>query len=76
MAIAALDPSEYCIIFYISHFVHMALDPSEYCIMYLSHFVHIYNSYRTCSVAVIRNHPLVPHFVPIHGLIIDPVTGE
>jgi carbonic anhydrase len=28
------------------------------------------------SVGVIRNHPLMPDGVPVHGLIIDPHTGE
>ena len=28
------------------------------------------------SVEVIRNHPLLPRDVPVHGLIIDPVTGK
>lgn len=28
------------------------------------------------SVGVIRNHPLMPEGVPIHGLVIDPKTGK
>jgi carbonic anhydrase len=28
------------------------------------------------SVGVIRNHPLMPKGVPVHGLVIDPHTGE
>lgn len=28
------------------------------------------------SVTVIRNHPLMPKEIPVHGLIIDPVTGK
>lgn len=28
------------------------------------------------SVSVIRNHPLLPNDVPVHGLIIDPSTGK
>jgi carbonic anhydrase len=28
------------------------------------------------SVDIIRNHPLVPRHVPVHGLIIDPNTGK
>ena len=28
------------------------------------------------SVALIRNHPLLPPGVPVHGLLIDPVTGK
>ncbi len=30
----------------------------------------------TKSVGIIRNHPLLPKDVPVHGLIIDPETGE
>jgi carbonic anhydrase len=29
----------------------------------------------TKSVGIIRNHPLLPKHVPVHGLIIDPETG-
>lgn len=28
------------------------------------------------SVHIIKNHPLLPHDVPVHGLIIDPETGK
>lgn len=28
------------------------------------------------SVSLIRNHPLLPSGLPVHGLIIDPVTGK
>jgi carbonic anhydrase len=28
------------------------------------------------SVSIIRNHPLLPANMPVHGLIIDPVTGK
>ena len=28
------------------------------------------------SVEVIKNHPLLPAHVPVHGLLIDPVTGK
>ena len=28
------------------------------------------------SVEIIRNHPLVPRDLPVHGLIIHPQTGE
>jgi carbonic anhydrase len=28
------------------------------------------------SVAMLRNHPLLPKDVPVHGLVIDPVTGR
>lgn len=30
----------------------------------------------TQSVAIIRNHPLLPQGVPVHGLIISPETGQ
>jgi carbonic anhydrase len=28
------------------------------------------------SVSIIKNHPLLPRELPVHGLIIDPVTGK
>jgi carbonic anhydrase len=28
------------------------------------------------SVGIIRNHPLLPKGIPVHGLIIDPMTGK
>ncbi len=28
------------------------------------------------SVSMIRDHPLMADEVPVHGLVIDPVTGE
>jgi|SRR5690554_5022985 len=28
------------------------------------------------SVSIIKNHPLLPQDIPVHGLIIDPVTGK
>ncbi|MGA4923425.1 carbonic anhydrase, partial [Bacillus subtilis] len=28
------------------------------------------------SVSVIRNHPLMPEEVPVHGLVINPETGR
>jgi carbonic anhydrase len=28
------------------------------------------------SVSVIKNHPLMPEGVPVHGLVIDPATGK
>jgi carbonic anhydrase len=28
------------------------------------------------SVGIVRNHPLLPKHIPVHGLIIDPETGE
>src|SRR5699024_10331624 len=28
------------------------------------------------SVQIIRNHPLLPQHVKVHGLVIDPVTGK
>ena len=42
---------------------------------WLHGFDSVHESVRN-SVAVIRNHPLVPPHVPVHGLIIDPATGR
>jgi carbonic anhydrase len=28
------------------------------------------------SVSIIKNHPLIPRTIPVHGLLIDPVTGK
>lgn len=28
------------------------------------------------SVDIIKNHPLLPASVPVHGMIIDPATGQ
>ena len=28
------------------------------------------------SVDVIKNHPLMPEGIPVHGLVIDPKTGK
>ena len=28
------------------------------------------------SVSLIRNHPLLPKYIPVHGLVIDPSTGR
>jgi carbonic anhydrase len=28
------------------------------------------------SVTMIRNHPLLPHNLPVHGLVMDPETGK
>ena len=42
---------------------------------WLCGFDSVHDSVRN-SVAVIRKHPLVPARVPIHGLVIDPTTGE
>lgn len=28
------------------------------------------------SVSILRNHPLLPEEVPVHGLVIDPDTGK
>ena len=38
-------------------------------------FDHVEDGVRQ-SVDVVRNHPLLPRDVPVHGLIIDPVTGK
>ena len=42
---------------------------------WLAGFASVGQSVRE-SVAVIRNHPLVPRRVPVSGLIIDPHTGR
>ena len=28
------------------------------------------------SVSIIKHHPLMPRTIPVHGLLIDPVTGK
>ena len=28
------------------------------------------------SVAMLRQHPLLPRYIPVHGLVMHPVTGE
>jgi carbonic anhydrase len=38
-------------------------------------FDHVEDGVRQ-SVEVVRNHPLLPPDIPVHGLIIDPVTGK
>ena len=38
-------------------------------------FDHVEDGVRQ-SVEVVRNHPLLPRDIPVHGLIIDPVTGK
>jgi carbonic anhydrase len=42
---------------------------------WLHGFDHVDESVRK-SVEVIKNHPLLPADVPVHGLLIDPVTGK
>lgn len=42
---------------------------------WLSGFASVEESVQN-SVDIIRNHPLTPAQVPVHGLIIDPSTGE
>lgn len=38
-------------------------------------FDHVEDGVRQ-SVEVVRNHPLLPRDIPVHGLIIDPMTGK
>ena len=38
-------------------------------------FDHVEDGVRQ-SVEVVKNHPLLPTDIPVHGLIIDPVTGK
>jgi hypothetical protein len=42
---------------------------------FLHGFDSVYESVHS-SVAVIRNHPLMPAHIPVHGLVIDPNTGK
>ena len=42
---------------------------------WLTGFEHVDAGVRQ-SVEVIRNHPLLPKDVPVHGLIMDPATGK
>ncbi len=42
---------------------------------WLSGFENVADSVRA-SVDVVRNHPLLPKDVPVHGLVIDPKTGR
>lgn len=42
---------------------------------WLSGFGSVSESVRQ-SVEVIRNHPLIPKDIPVHGLVIDPETGD
>lgn len=42
---------------------------------FLHGFDSVYESVHN-SVAVIRNHPLMPAHIPVHGLVIDPNTGK
>ena len=51
----------------------------EYAGINLKKWLHGFESVQESvrnSVSVIRNHPLVPRAVPVHGLIIDPSTGK
>ena len=42
---------------------------------FLHGFDSVYESVHN-SVAVIRNHPLMPAHIAVHGLVIDPNTGK
>jgi carbonic anhydrase len=42
---------------------------------WLKGFSSVYDCVKN-SCSVIRQHPLVPHRVPVHGLIIDPHSGK
>lgn len=42
---------------------------------WLSGFTQVEDSVRA-SVEMIRNHPLIPTNVPVHGLVMDPETGR
>lgn len=56
-----------------------ALATLEYAGIELSRWLRGFNSVEesvAASVRIIRTHPLIPASVPIHGLVVDPVTGE
>lgn len=42
---------------------------------WLRGFDNVYESVKH-SIDIIRNHPLIPKTVPVHGLVIDPGTGK
>jgi carbonic anhydrase len=42
---------------------------------WLHGFDNVHDSVRK-NVEIVKNHPLLPHNVPVHGLVIDPETGE
>jgi carbonic anhydrase len=42
---------------------------------WLHGFDNVFDSVKH-SVNIIRNHPLMPEGVPVHGLVIDPTTGK
>lgn len=50
---------------------HSGIDVSDW----LQGFTSVQDSIKR-SVNVVRNHPLFPEDVPVHGLVIDPVTGK
>lgn len=43
--------------------------------LWLSGFSSVEESVQN-SVDVVRNHPLLPEGIPVHGLVVDPSTGE
>ena len=50
---------------------HSGIDLSRW----LTGFNHVREGIEK-SVNIIRNHPLLPKNLPVHGLIIDPETGR
>lgn len=63
--------------------VELGIEPStistlEYAGINIARWLHGFDSVQESvesSVRIIRNHPLVPAHVAVHGLIIDPETG-
>lgn len=68
----------------ISNMEKMGVDPAtirmlEHAGIHLKRWLIGFDSVRESveqSVSIIRHHPLLPKGVPVHGLIIDPETGE
>ena len=54
------------------------LDTLRYSGIDLERFLQGFSSVESVehSVSILRNHPLLPEEVPVHGLVIDPETGK
>ena len=55
------------------------LSTLEYAGIDVARWLHGFDSVAesvVASASIIRNHPLVPHKVPVHALLIDPETGK
>jgi carbonic anhydrase len=55
----------------INTLIHSGIDLNKW----LEGFDDVFESVKN-SVNVIKNHPLIPKRIPVHGLVIDPTTGE